>query len=194
VQANLRAKRESGGHIARPYALAHPEVGDRAGHTQNPMLAACAKQALCGRRAHDLLTRVVEPRVQVQQADVHLRVYRGRIASESCGLALARKRYAVAGGTGARQRLCAEVVRAGTMKVNEQVDAIEQRTAQPAPVSGELCFAAAASVLLACVSARAGIGGGDQHEPGRVHLRALRAHDRHPPVLYRLAQRLERGS
>ena len=55
-----------------------------------------------------------------------------------------------------------------------------------------LWSAVGALARLAPAPARARVRGGDEHEAGRQQRRALAAHDRHLPVLERLAQRLQR--
>jgi hypothetical protein len=59
-------------------------------------------------------------------------------------------------------------------------------------MAGEVGFAATAALLLAGVSAWAGVRGRQQHEARRVNSGMTGPHDCHPAVLKRLAQRLER--
>ena len=87
----------------------------------------------------------------------------------------------------------AQVVGAERSIPNKQVDAVEQRPAQTTPVARQIGFAAPAALLLARVPARARVGRGIEHESSRIHRRVARPHDRHPAILERLAQSLQRG-
>ena len=77
-------------------------------------------------------------------------------------------------------------------ELGQQVDAVEQRTAQLPPVTCKVGFGAATALGAACIAARAWVRGGDQHEPGRIYRRVIRACDRDATLLERLAQRLQR--
>ena len=61
-----------------------------------------------------------------------------------------------------------------SLEVGEQVDAVEQRSAQAAAVARQLRFAAAAAFAVAGIAARARVGGGDEHEAGGVDRRVAR--------------------
>ena len=74
-----------------------------------------------------------------------------------------------------------------------QVDAIEQWTGNPLPITLHLHRAATAFAFqVAEVAARAGVHRRHEHELGRKRHRARRARDRDAPILERLAQDFER--
>ena len=108
--------------------------------------------------------------------------------------ARARRRRARAPGRRDRRRARRQLGRGRPLHRDEQVDAVEQRPAQPPAVAREVGLRAPAAIALAGESARARVGGGDEHEARREDRRALPAHDRHAAVLQRLAQGLQRSS
>ena len=123
---------------------------------------------------------------------VHLAVAARRVARQPEPLALARVRPRARAPA---PRRCAGAARSscsvGPLDVDQQVHPVEQRPAQPPAVAAQIRLAAPAPVADAGEPARARVGGGDEHEPRREHQRPLAAHDRHAPVLERLAQRVE---
>ena len=112
---------------------------------------------------------------------------------EALQLALAGRDHAGALGVRGRGRLLREALGVGTLDVDEEIDAVEQRAAQAPGVARQVAFAAAAAPR-GRVPARTRVGGGHEQEARREDRRALAAHDGHAAVLQRLAQRLERGA
>jgi hypothetical protein len=83
----------------------------------------------------------------------------------------------------------AERVRGRAGDGNQHVDAVEQRSRQPALVARQIGGRAAARLVAHPAGAR--VRRGDEHEPRREDDDLLPTHDGHVPVLERLAQRLE---
>ena len=123
---------------------------------------------------------------------VHLPVAARRAVRQPGLLALARcatrSRAERRGGLGRGPQLAL----GGALDVDQQVHPVEQRPAQPPAVAAQVRLAAPAAVADAGEPARARVRRRDEHEPRREHQRVLAAHDRHAPVLERLAQRVER--
>ena len=131
--------------------------------------------------------------MRAQHARVHLRVDRRRLVRAASPPGARAPRAT-------RSRACAELVSGAPAqavarsraRLHEQVDAVEQRTAQAAAVARQLRFAAAAALPVARVAAGTRVGRREQHEAGGVDRRVARPHDRHASLLQRLAQRLQR--
>ena len=95
-------------------------------------------------------------------------------------------------------RTCADVVIAGASRsaadgrshVDEEVDPVQQRPAEPAAVTSVILLGAAAA-RGARVTARARVRRRDEHEARRVERRLLSPHDDDAAVLERLAQSLQ---
>ena len=81
--------------------------------------------------------------------------------------------------------------RTGGPTVTDDVDAVEQRPAEPAVVAGEVGGASSGSAASPIPHGH-GFDGGDEHDARREDHHPLGADDRHAAVLERLAQRLER--
>ena len=120
----------------------------------------------------------------------HLRVAARPRAGQPRRLALPGGEDLLADGRRGREGRRGQHLLVGTLHVDEEVDAVEQRAAEPPAVAGVVRSGAPARLVPA--PARARVRGGDEHEAGREQRRALPAHDRHLPVLERLAQRLQR--
>ena len=174
-----------------PHLVAGREVGDRPRQAQRPVAAARAELAPPVRVGERALDVVGHAHVAAQQPRVHVAVARHPGPVEARQLALARRPDPSALGLRGRRRRLREALGVGALDVDEEVDAVEQRAAQPPGVAGEIRLAAAAAAR-GRVAARARVGGGDEQEARREDRRALAAHDRHAAVLQRLAQRLER--
>ena len=197
--ARLVASRESG-RIAiaapRSWALTRAprvQVGDRACHTQHPVLAARAQQPRPARGIDDLLAARVESDVCAEHAGVHVRVD-GHAVRRQPVWPGARERAAT------RSRAWSEpIVVARGLRAVCSLCILASRSIRSSrgPLSrrrwrAELGFAALAALAIARISARARVGGGEQHEPRRVDGRVACPSDRHAAVLEGLAQCLER--
>jgi len=78
------------------------------------------------------------------------------------------------------------------LELADQVDAIQQRSAQPALIAAARTLVARAVLARACAGAR--VAGSDEHDRGGEAERALPAGDVDLARLERLAERLQRGS
>jgi len=190
-ERRLGAQRDRRAHVLRAHAPALAKVGDRPRDSQRAMLAARAEQSALASVPQHLLALLIEPHESPQHPRVHVRVHRRPAIPKASGLALARKANPLAGASRARQRRGVEVVRAVALEVREQVDAIEQRPAEPAAVAGEVGFTASTPIDIPRVAARTRVGRRDQHEPSRIQRGVVRPHDCHAPILERLAQCLQ---
>ena len=86
----------------------------------------------------------------------------------------------------------AEISRQGPLDGDPQVNSIEQRAAEAAPVPVDLSFATAASpICRSGVAARTRVGRGHEHHLRREDCDVLAADDADVAILERLAQRLE---
>ena len=127
-----------------------------------------------------------------QRAAVHLAVAAGEAAGEPLALPRPGLGDSSPGCRRAGERRRTQLVLARPLDADEQVHAIEQRSAEAPAVAAQVALAANAAVSDAGEPAGARIGRRDQHEPGREHQRPLSAYDRHPPVLEWLPEGLQR--
>src|SRR5205807_2064240 len=123
-----------------------------------------------------------------------VRVEAHAVIAQAPDLARTRAADLFPGGERARERRRAARAIGIEREMREHVDAIEQRAAQATAVACEVGLCTAAALADTGVAARAGVGGGDQHEARRVYGRVVRAHDRDATVLHGLAKRLERDA
>src|ERR1700689_1049450 len=109
------------------------------------MLAAGAQQAPTGGGEHHLFAPPVEPQVSFEHAHVHVRICPDPLPTKPRGLTRSGCHDTLARLRGARQRTLAKPVRALSLKAHQQVDAVEQRTAETPAMPSHLAFAAVAA-------------------------------------------------
>ena len=108
----------------------------------------CCPRALsnasCLGVAQLLLALLVQPRVPFEHSHVQVRVQRHALSVQPVRLAFACSHHALARLLRARPRRGAQPLVAGVPELDLQVDPVQQRTAQLAPVARDAGFAAAA--------------------------------------------------
>ena len=172
--------------------LAAGQVGDRAGHPQHPVVASSAEVQTVARGKQPRGEGRVERHERSGEASVHVSVAERRCAAEPLTLALAGSHHPLAHLLRARTRLTLvdQLQRRHLLHLADQVDAIQHRAGEAAPVAGSLEPGAGAVAL----RTRAGtvVAGGHHGGVGREAQRALAARDLDGPLLERLAQRVDR--
>src|SRR6185312_10970063 len=163
-EARLGAQRECGGDVPLARAAAAVEVGGGARDAQQPVQPASAEDVAIQHAAQQLLSLLVERQVPAQRGRVELAVHAHRLPAQPPRLACARVHdlLACTGGVGGGRR--AEIGACGPAEVRDEVDAVQERSAEATAVAGEVAFAADAYAVLAEVPAGAGVGRGDERE------------------------------
>src|SRR5439155_26446849 len=184
----LRAVVERLGHVLLPHLGSAGEVGDGPGHAKHAIEAPSAElQALARARQE-------APRPAGRSSErKHLPPRRGGVQRAApSDLPLTRGFHPAPYG---RRRLLfaagEEAVEALPGYGHEQVDAIADRTAQPASVLRHAVRLATAAPLIAEVAARARVGRAHEHEVGGEADGCAQSSNGDDPLLERLPQRLE---
>ena len=177
-------------HVPVLDAIAALEVGDGAGDPQHATVPAGAQRPVRIRVAQRLAGAEGKVGRAGRHGLRHVRVAARPRAGQPRRLALPGGEDLLANGRRGRERRRGQHLLVGTLHADVEVDAVEQRAAEPPAVAVVIRSGALAGLVPA--PARARVRGGDEHEAGRQQRRALPAHDRHLPVLQRLAQRLQR--
>ena len=192
--ARVLAEPERGQDVLGGDRLAPAEVGDRPGDAHHPVHPARAERLALVGLAQALLRAVGQPRVSAKGGGVHVPVAGDPGPCEAAGLSGSRSHDPLAHPGGARAGRRRQMRSGRALQGAQEVDAVEQRAAQPAPVPRDVALRAAAAARIPGVAARAWIGRRHEHEPGGKRARPLAAHDRRATVLERLAQSLQGGA
>ena len=171
------------------------EIGDRARDAQDAVIAAGGERHGVKRLMHELLALGRERAELSEGARSHVRVGRGGVVPVAGALH-------GAGGVDTRAdglrrlsgRGLGELVKVQRRHLDDDVDAVEQRTGYARMVAAHVARRAAAAPRgMPIPAALAGVHGAHEHEAARIRHGAGRARDGNAAVLERLAHRLEHG-